>query len=59
MPLPSRDLKKPTFYKTESIFNSVASSITPKRLDISKFYVMKMGEKMRKNLPERTLLIAR
>ena len=34
MPLPSRDRKKPTFYRTESIFSSVARSITPKRLDV-------------------------
>ena len=59
MALPSNDLKNPTFYSTISIFISVANKITPNILHITIFYVMKIGEKTRKNLPESILFNAR
>ena len=59
MALPSRDRKNPTFYSTMSIFISVANRITPNILGNCNWYVMKMGEKTRKNLPESILFNAR
>ncbi len=55
MPRPSKVLKNPAFSSTKSTLTSVAKSNTPKALLYSYDYIMKIGEKMRKNLPERIL----
>lgn len=50
MALPKKELRKEKYLATNFILNSVANKINPNSLNLTNFYIIKIGENTIKNL---------